>query len=74
MCFKHKWEERSCIFTAGKRGFKYNGACSDEIERMIFGFTTILHRCKKCGILKEQQFVGNQTYLSTKKLSSNRIY
>jgi hypothetical protein len=60
MCW-HKWEERSAIFTSPyDGGFKLSGFVGDTPERMMFGFTTILLQCKKCGNLKEEVFYGDQ--------------
>lgn len=57
----HKWVEVSRTFTPSPlvEGYHAKGLSSDELERALYGFTTIELRCAKCGDLKHVRVIGD---------------
>jgi hypothetical protein len=49
MFCKHKWTEKERFYTGGTSSFKGRVDDDQDIERILFGVTSILYLCEKCG-------------------------
>lgn len=58
---KHEWTERERIVGEGvKNTVKITNATPYDVERLVFGVTTVVFECKGCGELQTVEAVGRK--------------
>lgn len=59
---RHQWRETQRVFTGPSGCTKIAEATQETAERLIWGITTILHRCD-CGATRQDEIKGDARIL-----------
>jgi hypothetical protein len=58
---KHVWEEKERFYAEPvRRKFNLTSVFQEELERLLFGVTTIIYKCKNCPEVKRVEILGKK--------------
>ena len=61
MFCKHNWKEIAKTFSGTAKVSNIAGGVNpEEIERLVFGVTTIIWECQKCHKLRKEELLGKE--------------